>query len=219
MATAQDVGVERECPHCGSAAERGQEYCLQCGGRLPADPLAARRPPRRLAGGPGLALLATGAIALVAASAVAALQLTERSRPPIVATSPQPSVPPTTQEQPPAESPEPTTPPATTAARPPAQRKDRPVEWPAGTSGWTLVLASIPAGPGNRAIALRQARDAIERGLEQVGVLTSSGFSSLHPGYLVVFSGVYANRSAAEQARSRAGTLGYDAAYTREIVP
>jgi hypothetical protein len=68
-------------------------------------------------------------------------------------------------------------------------------------------------------VAIRQARDAVDQGLRHVGVLTSSGFSSLHPGYLVVFSGVYANRSAAEQALSRAKAAGYAAGYTREIVP
>jgi len=93
------------------------------------------------------------------------------------------------------------------------------IAWPKDGSGWTIVLASVPVGAGNRAVAIRQARDAVDQGLRHVGILTSSGYSSLHPGYLVVFSGVYANRSAAEQALSRARAAGYNAGYTREIVP
>jgi hypothetical protein len=104
-------------------------------------------------------------------------------------------------------------------ARPAPRAPRRLIAWPEETSGWTIVLASVPTGRGNRAVATRQAREAVDQGLRQVGVLTSSGFSSLHPGYLVVFSGVYATRSAAEQALSRARAAGYEAGYTREIVP
>jgi hypothetical protein len=81
------------------------------------------------------------------------------------------------------------------------------------------VLASIPDGQGTRAVAGRHARQAIDRGLRQVGVLDSSRFTSLHPGYLVVFSGVYANQGAAEQALSRARVADYRSAYTRQITP
>ena len=215
--------VERECPECGSAAEASQEYCLQCGHRLPPDPVAAGVPRRALAsGGTAWTLLVTGVIALLAAAVVAAVQLTtDEGEPLLVATSPQPTVIPTT------EPPEPTvTVPTTTApqptAPPPRQRPPRAnrlIEWPAGTDGWTLVLASIPEGAGNRAVANRQARQAVDRGLREVGVLVSSRYSSLHPGYLVVFSGVYGNRSVAEQALSRARVSGYRSAYTRQITP
>jgi cell division septation protein DedD len=215
--------IERECPECGSPAEASQEYCLQCGHRLPPDPVAAGVPRRALAsGGPAWTLLVTGVIALLAAAVVAAVQLTtDEAEPLLVATSPQPTVIPTTEPPEPTATvptttaPEPTTPPPTQ----PPPRADRVIEWPAGTDGWTLVLASIPEGAGNRAVATRQARQALDRGLRQVGVLVSSRYSSLHPGYLVVFSGVYSNRSAAEQALSRARVAGYRSAYTRQITP
>ena len=42
-----------------------------------------------------------------------------------------------------------------------------------------------------------EARKALASGLEQVGVLDSDRFSSLHPGYYVVFSGVYGSFSEA----------------------
>lgn len=215
--------VERECPECGSPAEASQEYCLHCGHRLPPDPVAAGVPRRALAsGGPAWTLLVTGVIALLAAAVVAAVQLTtDEQRGTLVATSPQPTIIPTTEPPEPTvtvpttTAPQPTTPPPTQ----PPPRADRVIEWPAATDGWTLVLASIPEGAGNRAVATRQARQALDRGLRQVGVLVSSRYSSLHPGYLVVFSGVYANRSAAEQALSRARVAGYPSAYTRQITP
>jgi SPOR domain len=218
--------LERECPDCGASARAGQEYCLECGHRLPADSAAAGLPRRRLPwGGPGVALLATGAVALIAASAISAVRLGNREgESTLIATSPQPEVLPVTGTQPVGESVPTGAPEASKRATPPSAKPSprgsrRLVSWPKGGSGWTIVLASVPIGPGNRAVAIRQARDAVDQGLRHVGVLTSSGFSSLHPGYLVVFSGVYANRSAAEQALSRAKAAGYAAGYTREIVP
>jgi len=217
--------LERECPECGARAAGGQEYCLECGRRLPPDPVAAALPRRRVpGGGPGWALLATGVVALVAASAVSAVQLADRGgESTLIATSPQPEVLPATETAPAGES-VPTTPPEATPEPPPpanpAPRAPRRlISWPEDSSGWTIVLASVPTGPGNRAVAIRQAREAVDQGLRQVGVLVSSEFSSLHPGYLVVFSGVHDTRSAAEQALSRARAAGYAAGYTREIVP
>jgi hypothetical protein len=220
--------LERECPDCGARATAGQEYCLECGHRLPPDPIVAGLPRRRLGGGPGMALLTTGVVALIAASTVSAVQLAGREGgSTLIATSPQPEVLPTTETEPAGEEPAGESTPigAPQAVPAPPRPKQAPraprrlIAWPDATSGWTIVLASVPTGPGNRAVAARQAREAVDQGLRQVGVLTSSAFSSLHPGYLVVFSGVYATRSAAEQALSRARAAGYEAGYTREIVP
>ena len=224
MSTVQPL--ERECPDCGAATNRGQEYCLECGHRLPADARAAglHRPPLA-AGGPWVVLLATAAVALIAASAVSAVRLSDHAdgASTLIATSPQPEVLPATESVPAGESaakpaPEEQAAPPPTATRSP-RAAGRLISWPKTGSGWTIVLASVPLAPGNREVAIRNARDAVDQGLRQVGVLTSSRFSSLHPGYLVVFSGVYANRSAAEQALSRARAAGYNAGYTREIVP
>ena len=46
------------------------------------------------------------------------------------------------------------------------------------------------------------ARSASRAGLPQVGVLDSSRYSSLHPGYSVVFSGIYDSRDQADRAQS-----------------
>jgi hypothetical protein len=88
--------------------------------------------------------------------------------------------------------------------------------WPAGRSGWTVVLESIPTSAG-MSVALARARAAIAAGLPQVGILNSGQFSSLHPGYYVVFSGLYASAGAAGAAASAAGAKGFAAAYSRQI--
>jgi hypothetical protein len=63
-------------------------------------------------------------------------------------------------------------------------------EWPAGTTGWTNILISVPKVEGRDA-AVARAEQARRRGLRRVGVLDSSRYASLHPGYWVVFAGVY----------------------------
>jgi hypothetical protein len=75
------------------------------------------------------------------------------------------------------------------AARPSATRT-RIAAWPAGTDAWTIVLASIPKKQG-RAAAQSLAAEAQARDLPRVGILDSGRYASLHPGYWMVFSGVY----------------------------
>jgi hypothetical protein len=92
------------------------------------------------------------------------------------------------------------------------------VAWPAGRSGWTVVLDSLPSVNG-RAPALAEARQALHLGLKKVGVLDSAQFSSLHPGYFVVFFGVYASQAAAQSSIIDAHQKGYGGAYPRRITP
>lgn len=77
------------------------------------------------------------------------------------------------------------------------------VEWPAGEDGWTIVLASVPQAEGRR-VAVARARQARARGLSTVGIIDSSRYASLHPGYWVVFSGIYASQAEATSALERA---------------
>ncbi len=102
-------------------------------------------------------------------------------------------------------------PPSTTTGAPGAL-----TSWPSGRSGYTVVLESLPASTG-RSLAFARARSASRAGLPQVGVLDSSRYSSLHPGYLVVFSGIYSSRAQAEAARAAAAEKGFRLAYSREI--
>jgi hypothetical protein len=103
-------------------------------------------------------------------------------------------------------------PPATTTAPAPGAL----ITWPAGRSGWTVVLESIPTS-ADRSLAVARARDASRDRLPEVGVLDSSRYSSLHPGYFVVFSGIYSTRAEAERGRAAASGKGFGAAYTRQI--
>ena len=81
--------------------------------------------------------------------------------------------------------------------------------------GYTVVLASVPERAGKnaaRAVAVR----ARATGIDQVGVLRSSRYRSLTPGYRVVFSGVYRS-SAAALAATRRISRRFPEAYPRLI--
>ena len=89
------------------------------------------------------------------------------------------------------------------------------IEWPQGQNGWTIVLASIPQSSG-RGAAARAGQQAIDAGLTDVGVLNSDEFSSLHPGYFVVFSGIYNSQDEARGGLD-AAKGSYPQAYARQI--
>lgn len=61
--------------------------------------------------------------------------------------------------------------------------------WPR-RDGYTIVLAALPTTLGAKAAQAR-ALAATRSGVPDVGVLSSSRYASLHPGYWIVFSGVY----------------------------
>ena len=88
--------------------------------------------------------------------------------------------------------------------------------WPMNRNGYTVVLESIPVSAG-RSLAVDRARAASRGGLAQVGVLNSSLYSSLHPGYWVVFSGIYASSGQADAAAQAAKGKGFGTAYSRQI--
>jgi hypothetical protein len=219
--------VPQPCPRCGAATEPLQEYCLECGLRLHTPgvvPALAEGWRRRLRWYPGdwiwpslLALVVAGLAGGAAIwwtrdaqSAASETLVGDTSQLPTTVETIGPTTAPTA----------PTAPTATTrtstAARTPAPR--RLIEWPRGRSGWTLVLASSPTS-ANREAAVAKAEQALADGLPQVGVIDSSRYSSLHPGYFVVFSGLYDSLSAAQEAASRAADAGYGNAYGRRITP
>jgi hypothetical protein len=91
------------------------------------------------------------------------------------------------------------------------------IAWPRDRRGWTIVLLSLPQSNG-RPAAEAKAREARQGGLRRVGVLDSSRYASLHPGYYVVFHGVYETEPEAASALQRARAV-FPTAYQREIVP
>ncbi len=222
---------EQRCPRCDAAVQPGQEYCLECGQRLvrgPSGPVARASTtvserhdwagawllPALL--GLVIAVLGTGAAIAISADGeepeaiptATGGSLTITGGTPTL-TAPEPTTAPTTTAAP-------TTEPATTTA-PPRPANPATVAWPRGERGWTIVLLSLPQTNGRDAAAA-QAKKARDGGLRRVGVLDSSQYASLHPGYYVVFQGVYGSEAEASSALQRARTV-FPSAYQREIVP
>ena len=90
--------------------------------------------------------------------------------------------------------------------------------WPQGKEGYTVVLASVETSKG-RAAAEQKANQAIANGLTNVGILNSSDFLTLNPGYYVVFMGVYDTVAAAQSGLPTARSRGFPLAYVREVSP
>jgi hypothetical protein len=220
------------CPRCGASHGPDQEYCLECGQRLrPGGGVFGRLAgawQQRFSWYPGdwiwpvlLFLViavagATAAIVLADAGAGSSTLVATQSGVPHSPTT----APPTTVALPSVPSGTPGAPSTPTAPPPATTTAPRPgalTAWPAGRNGYTVVLESIPASSSGRALALERARAASRAGLPQVGVLDSSRYSSLHPGYSVVFSGIYDSRGQADQAQAAANTKGFSAAYVRQI--
>ncbi len=110
-----------------------------------------------------------------------------------------------------------TQPPPTTTVAPPPTTAPPPgglAAWP-NHDGYTVVLQSLPSSARTSADAT--AHRALSAGLTDVGVLDSSSYSSLHPGYLVVFAGVYASSAEAGAAAVQAHAAGFSNAYSRQI--
>jgi hypothetical protein len=225
------AAAERTCPRCGAAREPDQRYCLECGlilpevsGRLPS---LRRRWIRRLGWYPGdwiwVSLLTLVVAGAGAASAIALTRQVNDAgptfyRPPTAVTVTEPGAVPTvtgaatvgTSTLPTA--PEPTT---TTSVKAPGAKNGR-FAWPRNENGWTIVLVSYPKTNG-RPSARQTADKAARSGLSQVGVLDSSLYASLQPGYYVVFTGVYPAKADADGAVATARQAGFGGAYSRQI--
>ena len=230
------------CPGCGVAYEPLQEYCLECGTRLPTNRgvvgFLASEWQRRIAWYPGdwiWPVLLFLVLTIVATAAAVAAGSAPKHTEPIAATDTpvtvgpgvQPATVPTavpTSTLPTGPAPTITTgtlprapgSPSTNSVTTPAPNPNALVTWPQGTAGYTNVLESLPLAAG-RDNAVARARIAKRNGLPQVGVLVSSQYSSLHPGYYVVFSGVYASQSQASAALAAAHAHGFPDAYQTRI--
>jgi hypothetical protein len=171
------------CPRCGDLVEQGQEYCVECGLRLPGEG------PVGMARDPGAGWIARSLLGLVVALAGAAVAVAATNgddtsslrtatggfaRAPVEGSPETPEV-----------------------------SSDTVIDWPLGEDGWTIALASFPQ-TGGRKVAVARAREARRRELPSVGVLDSSRYASLHPGYWIVFTGVYSSEAEATSALGRA---------------
>ncbi len=84
-------------------------------------------------------------------------------------------------------------------------------DWPAGETAWTAVLSSVRSESDARAAKSRVAASG-----QPAGVLFSSDFPGLRPGYWVVFSGTYPDKAAAAAQASRLSS-DFPDAYARRI--
>jgi hypothetical protein len=236
--TPDEAAQERRCPRCSAPYEPLQEYCLECGQRLVPLPTEgytrtivwSRESPVWL----WLALLALLLVAL-AAGAIVALAATDDDQeggPASSAESTVPVPPPTTAitVEPPTTLTEITIPttstvfPSTTfptttfptTTTQPTTTNGTIQSWPPGTDGFTVVLKSTPVSEG-RGPAESAAQQALNAGLPEVGILNSSNFTTLNPGYYVTFTGVYDSQNEAENALPRARASGFPTAYVREV--
>jgi hypothetical protein len=141
--------------------------------------------------------------------------------PPTTPTAPTtPTVPttpttPSSTDVPPATATPPTTPPPTST--PPPTTTTPPsgsgiAKWPAGTTAYTVVLISATSHKQ----ANTKAREAKSRGID-AGVLHSNNYSSLNPGYWVVFAGQYSNASKASSHIQEYASKGFPGGYPRQI--
>jgi SPOR domain len=216
------------CPNCGAPHDAYQEYCLECGRRLPGLYMGGRYTEVWRRDSPIWLWAALAALLLVAlvAGAVVALAATNDNKQgapatstPIASTVPQTTN--TIETQPPTIT---ITPPTTTLSTTTfgtttfgtTTTNTGNTTWPAGKNGYTVVLKSVPTSNG-RAQADAAADKARANGLTQVGVLNSSDYSSLNPGYYVTFTGIYDNQSQANAALPNARSKGFPTAYVRQI--
>ena len=214
------------CPTCGAPHDPFQEYCLECGHRLPS-PAGVRREVWTRGSPVWLwaALLTLLLVALVAGAivAVAATRGDEEagSSIPVVSTGPQTTdtvgiitQPPTVTINPPTSTIIPTTTLSTTTSS--TTTTSGTITWPTGRNGYSIFLKSVPTSQG-RAQADAAAQRALDNGLTQVGVLNSSDYSSLNAGYWVTFTGVYDSESQANTALPNARSKGFPTAYVRRV--
>jgi hypothetical protein len=205
------------CPRCGTSCEPDQEYCLECGARLPwpRGPIVTlgRAWQSRLPWYPGDWIWPTTLLLVIAALGGAVAYLVTESKPArqaIIATTASA----TGTGTPVTTGPAGTTQAAGTGTATAASL----VTWPAGKSGYTTVLQSVPQRLGRNRV-LSVARRAIAAGLPQVGYLNSSKYAALQPGYYVVFSGIFDSEAAAESNVSTASSRGFSSAYARQLAP
>jgi hypothetical protein len=217
------------CPRCGAAREPEQEFCLECGLKLPPTKgklaRARRTWVKRVGWYPGDWVWTTLLTLVVAvAGAAIAIVSTRDARssnggtevatlPTVTVTLPAPVPTRTVDTTTLPNAPEP----GTTTSHAPKPPPNGRTPWPAGRTGWTVVLESLPATQTGLKTAQARANRAAGVGLPDVGVLVSSRYSTLHPGYYVIFSGIYDTRPQAESTLRAATGAGFSAAYVRQI--
>jgi SPOR domain len=100
---------------------------------------------------------------------------------------------------------------AETATEPEPEPDSGSSDWPAGETAWTAVVSSVRSESEARATKSRLAASG-----EPAGVLFSSDYPGLRPGYWVVFSGSYPGKAAAVAQATKLSS-DFQGAYARRI--
>jgi hypothetical protein len=87
----------------------------------------------------------------------------------------------------------------------------------APTTGYIVILASVPENNGKRA-AEQIAGRAASKGIDGVQVIQSSTRKSLRAGFYAVYVGLFKSPGAATSAATRMHSRGYGDAYIRQLV-
>jgi hypothetical protein len=231
-----EVESAEACPNCGAKMADWQRVCVECG-------YDRERPERRTSY--TRAWIVAGALAVLAIGVGAGFAIggltndkqkkearqvsatsSSNSVPAATAVPPdalhQPTAPvtppstastaPTTTTPPTATTPPPTTAPPLTTPSTPSPSSGGVASWPAGRNAYTLVLISAK----KRKQAYAKAREAKSRGID-AGVLHSNNFSSLNPGYWVVFVGQYKTVGQARSHIDENASKGFPGGYPRRI--
>ncbi|HWC84948.1 MAG TPA: SPOR domain-containing protein [Solirubrobacteraceae bacterium] len=194
------------CPECGAHLAAEQNWCLECGAPVKVRIRSAPdwRVPVAIV---GVVVAAAAAILVFALSALTSSA--NRSVPAVLATAPAHHARHHAAAR--AAHPPPATAASPTTAVPPAPTIG---SWPAGVTGYTVVLGVIPSKPVATASATKIAATGIP-----VGLLYSSDYSSMHPGHWIVFSGTYSSAAQADADAARLQAKGQTGAYGFPVVP
>jgi type IV secretory pathway VirB10-like protein len=224
------------CPNCGAVTTSGQNVCIECGHDLRRT--YGRAPYTR-------AWIAAGVVAVLAIGVGAGFAIgsltndkqkkearqvsatsssnsvpaatavpPEALHQPTAPVTPTPTAPtaPTTPTTPPPSAPPATATPTTPSKPSPSPSSGAVASWPAGKTAYTLVLISAKS----RKQAFAKAREAKSRGID-AGVLHSNDYSSLNPGYWVVFVGQYKTVGQARSHIDEYASKGFPGGYPRQI--
>ncbi len=112
-----------------------------------------------------------------------------------------------------------------TRREPPATTEEPPLdeepidEWPAGLDAWATILISKEVDDFDNAYMEDLRSDAQAAGLTDLGILYSSDWSTLNPGFRVLYQGPFDTRDEANRAAVAAQGNGYEFAYPRHVAP
>lgn len=204
------------CGGCGMPLAAGSEFCTNCGTAL--RPVVAWRSPERtnrsliVGTGVAAAIVAVGAVTailLVGGGDSATSSPASAASPVAVPTATVTTIIRTRTVGTAARRSSPAPQPVPAAASPRSAGA-----WPAGTTGYSVFLGALSTEARARVVQDR----ANASGLN-AGILESSRFSSLRPGYWVVFTGIYPDKSSISSHVALAREKGFSDAYARLVSP